>query len=55
MVSNHDYDYFSFLVVVVVKMSSMIIMQSIDYSRLFWLFFGILSHVYHEEKSWIED
>ena len=33
---------------VVVKMGR--IMHSIDYSRLFWLFYGVFSHVYHEGK-----
>lgn len=42
-----DYDHLT-CAVVVVKMGR--IMQSIDYSRLFWLFFGVFSHVHHEGK-----
>ncbi|KAK7305520.1 hypothetical protein VNO77_43426 [Canavalia gladiata] len=41
-------DYDPLTCVVGVKMGR--IMQSIDYSRLFWLFFGVFSHVYHEGK-----
>lgn len=40
-----DYNH---LTCTVVNMGKM--MQSIDYSRLFWLFFGVFSHVNHEGK-----
>lgn len=41
-------DYDPLTCAVGVKMGS--IMYCVDHSRLFWLFFGVFSHVYHERK-----
>lgn len=41
-------DYDPLTCAVGVKMGR--IMYCVDHSRLFWLFFGVFSHVYHERK-----
>ncbi|KAK7333132.1 hypothetical protein VNO80_29896 [Phaseolus coccineus] len=41
-------DYDPLTCAVGVKMGR--IMQCVDHSKLFWLFFGVFSHVYHEGK-----
>ncbi|KAK7276117.1 hypothetical protein RIF29_17250 [Crotalaria pallida] len=49
MVAKEDYMHHLTCTLMMMKMGT--IMQTINYSTLFWLFFGLFSYVNHEGKS----